>query len=84
MTYPHQPGSPSFDGGDAYEAHLDQAERDRSEVAINELARIDVRGVIYSALQRCRKAGESYEIMALQAACDIRAALRAKRGGGVP
>jgi len=25
MSYPHQPGSPQYDGGDAYEAYLDDA-----------------------------------------------------------
>lgn len=31
MSYPHQPGSPQFEGGAAYEAYLDDMEKLRAE-----------------------------------------------------
>ena len=31
MSYPHQPGSPSFEGGAAYEAYCDELDRNVSQ-----------------------------------------------------
>ncbi len=50
MSYPHQPGSPQFDGSAAYEAYLDDMDGLRARIERMEAALADVRSYCSNAI----------------------------------